>query len=140
LAGGSQSHIAVTVGDTVVMQLPGIILLVALAAAMVAATGWVVFNVGRVVICVIRDVRKARRPQPQLQDPRLGMLTYDMNLWNGRTHKDGRDVRFYIAGTESGPDSSLLAQLHAVLERLPETERLCFSMRRAQAPIAWASG
>lgn len=109
-------------------------LIIGLSVALLLAVGWVVFFVGRVVICIIRDARAARRPPRQLQHPEFGTLTFDSSLWSGQVQRDGRDIRFTIAGTESEPDSRLFQQLRTSISRLPELEKSALEFVRSQQP------
>src|SRR5689334_1839169 len=101
------------------MQYAGTAIIIALTIALVLAVGWVVFNVGRVVISIIRDARAARQPPVQLQHPEFGTLTFDGNLWSGQAQQDGRLIRFLVGGTQAEPDTTLLERLRAALARLP---------------------
>ena len=92
-------------------------LLVALAAALLLAVGLAAYMIGRLVLGVSRYYVKERQRPHQITHAELGKLVYDSGLWSGKLHLGGRSIPFHVAGTEAGPDPSLLDQL----PRKPET-------------------
>ncbi len=116
------------------MSKTGIAIITVLALALAVAVGWVVFHVGRVVIQIIREARTARRPTRQLQHPEFGTLTFESDLWTGQTQRDGRPIRFCVAGSESSPDASLIERLRAAIGRLPEFERAALEFIQTNEP------
>ena len=102
------------------MQYAGIAIFALLAIALVLAVGWVLFHIGRVVICSIRDARSARQPPRELQHREFGTLTFRGSLWSGRMQQDGRTISFTVAGTESGPDAVLAERLSTAIASLRE--------------------
>lgn len=66
-----------------------------------------------------------RDPPPlEMQHPELGLLKLEGPLWNGELVRDGRKIKFVIAGSRAGPDDRLLATLREIVGRLPERESL----------------
>ena len=118
------------------MQYVGTTLIIVLSITLLLAVGWIVFNVGRVVFCIVRDARKARRhPLQQMEHPEFGPLTLDGELWSGRVQRDGRAIDFIIAGTQAGPDSGLAECLRKVIRRFPEFERAALEFIRTHEPL-----
>jgi len=66
--------------------------------------------------------------------PEFGVLSLDSGLWSGKVQRDGRDIRFCIAGTSTAPDDGLLGQLRDLLGRFAEVERAAMDFLRMQAP------
>jgi len=49
-------------------------------------------------------------------------LTFDSGLWSGKIHRHGREIPFVLAGTESGPNSTLVDALLSLLGGFQQTE------------------
>jgi hypothetical protein len=45
----------------------------------------------------------AKPTPPDYRDPELGSLKFDGDLWEGSVQQGGRELRFYLAGTETAP-------------------------------------
>lgn len=112
----------------------GGIFIVVLSTMLVLAVGWVLFNVGRIVICIYRDARSEGQPPRQLQHPEFGTLTFEGKLWSGKIQRGGKVISFTVAGMASGPDAMLIERLRATAARLPELEREALAFLRGQAP------
>lgn len=97
---------------------------------------WVMFYVGRIVLWSIRDARAGRQPPRLLQHPEFGTLRLpaQSSLWEGVVRSDGRDVGFFIAGTESSPDGVLLERLRDCVDHLREREGVALAFVRAKQP------
>ena len=74
----------------------------------------------------------AKPPAPEFRDPELGVLTLDCGVWIGTVPREGRDLRFIVAGTGTAPDAGLLGQVRGLLARFPETERSAVEFLRRQ--------
>jgi hypothetical protein len=116
------------------MKYAGTTIVIVLTVTLAVAVGWVVFHVGRVVICIIRDARAARQPPRRLQHPEFGTLTFESGLWSGQIQRDGREVHFFVAGTDATPDAGLLSCVHSLLARFRETERIAMEFLRIREP------
>ena len=60
---------------------------------------------------------------PEFRHPELGVLTLDCGVWGGSVQRDGRGVRFWVAGTETAPNSGLLGRVCSLLPRFSDAER-----------------
>ena len=116
------------------MQNDGSIILIVLAILLVVAIGWVVFHVGRIVLLIFLEQRSRKAPI-ELQHAELGRLVFEGRLWEGALQRDGRTIRFYIAGTKSGPDAVLVERLRSVVVNFPEIERAALERLRSQTPV-----
>ena len=116
------------------MKFAGIAIIIVLTIALVVAVGWMVFHVGRVVICIIRDARAARRPPRQLQHAEFGTLTFESGLWSGQIQREERQLPFSVAGTDTAPDAGLLNGVRNLLSRLRDTERIAMEFLRSREP------
>jgi len=56
--------------------------------------------------------------------PQFGRLTHERGIWSGEAHRDGRDIRFSVAGDETKPDAGFLASMCDILPKFREVERL----------------
>ena len=65
----------------------------------------------------------AKSLPPEFRDLDLGSLKLDRGLWGGSVQRDGRELRFWLAGTETAPDPGLLGRACSLLTRFPDTER-----------------
>src|SRR5437016_5949917 len=65
----------------------------------------------------------AAKPPVTSMHPEFGLLTHERGYWSGQVHRDGRDIRFNVAGDETTPDAGLLASLCDILGRFREVER-----------------
>jgi len=76
----------------------------------------------------------AAKPPVQYQHPAFGVLTLDSGVWGGSTQHGGREIRFYVGGTETAPDAGLLQRVRDLVARLPEAERAALDFIRSQSP------
>jgi hypothetical protein len=74
------------------------------------------------------------KPTAEYHDAAFGVLTLDAGLWSGIAQRDGREVHFYVGGTESAPDSALLQRVRELLEHFPHHERAALDFVRSQSP------
>jgi hypothetical protein len=71
-------------------------------------------------------------PPKEFRDSELGVLTLDCNLWGGTAQREGRVLRFSVAGTETAPDSGLLGRVRSLLARFPDMERSAIEFLRSR--------
>jgi hypothetical protein len=75
------------------------------------------------------------KPAPaEFGDPELGSLKADGGVWGGSVRREGRDVRFWLAGTKTAPDAVLLGRVRALLSGFSDTERKAMEFLRAHEP------
>ena len=60
---------------------------------------------------------------PEFRDSELGVLKLDCGVWGGLAQHDGRELRFWVGGTEKAPDACLLGSVRSLLSRFADTER-----------------
>lgn len=74
---------------------------------------------------------------PEFSDPELGILTFDCGIWIGSVHQGGRELRFFVAGTEDAPDAALLGCVRDLLSHLPSVEKTAIEfLRRREAELS----
>jgi hypothetical protein len=74
----------------------------------------------------------AKPPPVEFRDAQLGVLTLDCGVWIGAVQHDGRKLGFVVGGTDSGPDSGLLACVRTLLARFADTERKAVEFLRSR--------
>jgi hypothetical protein len=110
-------------------------LAIGLLIGLFVALGWVVFNVGKVLFAIVRDViRMKQHPPRNMEHPDFGQLRWENDIWSGQIRYGEREIDFYIAGPESGPDSELEIRLRQIVQRLPELERSALAYIGTQEP------
>ena len=73
----------------------------------------------------------AKPPAREFNDPELGVLVLADDIWGGKVVRDGRDLRFYVAGTQIAPDAGLLDRIRRLLKHFPETEKAASDFLRS---------
>ncbi|HSY17339.1 MAG TPA: hypothetical protein VK815_03355 [Candidatus Acidoferrales bacterium] len=76
----------------------------------------------------------AAKPPVEYVHPEFGVLVLDSELWSGKVHRDGRDIRFYVGGTATTPDDELLDRFRDLLGRFAEVERKALDFIRTKEP------
>src|ERR1043166_4249526 len=76
----------------------------------------------------------AVKPPTEYHHRELGVLTLDSGVWSGIARRDGREMRFYVGGTESAPDAGLLDRVVELLERFSQVEKAGLEFVRSQSP------
>src|SRR5262245_59209246 len=76
----------------------------------------------------------AAKPPVRFQHPEFGVLTLDSGLWSGQVQRDGRTIRFCVAGTETAPDEGLLRCARELVARFTDLERCALDFLRSQEP------
>ena len=75
----------------------------------------------------------AKPPPPEFRDSELGLLTLDCGgVWIGKVQRDGREIRFTVAGTDTVPDPGLLGRVRALLPRFFDVERSAMEFLRSR--------
>jgi hypothetical protein len=74
----------------------------------------------------------AKSTPPEFRDPDLGSLKLDRGVWGGSVQRDGRELRFWLAGTETTPDPGLLGRARSLLTRFADTERCVTEFLRSR--------
>ena len=64
-----------------------------------------------------------RTPRPEIRHPEFGLMTFYSGLWRGQLPHQGNEIRFTLAGSESGPQAALLDHLRALLNRFPHVRQ-----------------
>jgi hypothetical protein len=74
-----------------------------------------------------------KSPPPEFRDSELGVLKLDSGtVWGSTVQHDGRELRFWVGGTESAPDAALLASARRLLARFSEAERSAVEFLRSR--------
>src|SRR4051812_19254111 len=73
-----------------------------------------------------------KSPPPEFRDSNLGVLMLDCGVWIGTVQRDGRALRFIVAGTETAPDAVLLDRVRSLLGRFSDMERSAMSFLRSR--------
>ena len=74
------------------------------------------------------------KPPIAIQHSDFGTLTLEAGLWSGEIQRDGRTIRFFIGGTDNGPDAELIRRLRDILGKFGEIERAGLEFIRAHEP------
>jgi hypothetical protein len=106
-----------------VMREAGISLLIVISIALLVAVAVLVFGVGRIVFGIARYYFHERKPERQFQHPEFGVFTSNSDLWSCELHRDGRELRLLVGGTESAPSERLLVQAQSILGRFAKVEQ-----------------
>lgn len=89
----------------------------------------VVFRVLRILFHIVRDIRAARQPRPEMHHAYLGRITLQNGVWSGRI--PGREESsFWLNGDETGPHPQAVDRLLGVMDRLPELEPVALDYLR----------
>ena len=98
--------------------------------------GWVVWQIGRILVSVFQAYRWKRSlpPPRKLQHPKFGELAFDGMSWSGSALIGGRTIEFEIAGSEGGPSPALEGPLSEVIVRGSDFERAALAFIRSQEP------
>lgn len=74
-----------------------------------------------------------KSPPPEFRVSELGVLKLDSGtLWGGAVQRDGRELRFWVGGTETAPDAGLLVSVRRLLARFTDTERSAVEFLRSR--------
>ena len=65
-------------------------------------------------------------------DSELGVLTLDCGVWGGTVQRDGKEIRFHIAGTASAPDAGLVGRVGVLLVGFADVERRAMEFLRSR--------
>lgn len=74
----------------------------------------------------------AKPPAPEFRDEELGVFTFYGSVWMGKVRRDGRDLRFSVAGTETAPDAGLLGRVRSLLAEFADVERAAIQFLRSR--------
>jgi hypothetical protein len=97
-------------------------LMIGLSAAGLLAVGLLGLMVWKIVAGLVQYRRAERKAGRTVTHPEFGVLTFGFGSWDGVARKDGREIRFTVAGSESAPDEGLLAGVTDLLRRFAEFE------------------
>ena len=78
----------------------------------------ILLRVGFVIVSAIREEARRKSSVRKVEDSRFGTLTGELDVWSGAISEGGKEIQFYIGGSEEAPDERLLDALSHVLEQL----------------------
>ena len=105
------------------MHFAGVAIIIVLSLALLLAMGVLVYGVGKIVGGIAHDYLRRRKPERHFQHPQWGQFISDDTLWTCVIHREGREIRLVIAGTDSAPSGQLLEQAQSILTRFAGCER-----------------
>ena len=73
-----------------------------------------------------------KSPSPEFRDSELGVLKGDSGIWGGTVQRDGRELQFWVGGTETARDAGLLGSVRSLLARFADTERSAIEFLRSR--------
>lgn len=118
------------------MHFAGHAIIIVLSLALLLGVEVLLFGLGKIGYGIAHYYLRGRKPERRFQHPQLGPFISDDTLWTCVIHREGREIRLAIGGTDSAPSAQLLEQAQSILTRFDECERRALEfLRSAEAEV-----